>query len=171
MNLKNENFRPITLRKGTVGGWSPRMRFDLVVNTMVKSALSSGVITVNNPNTWRPLIDVRDVCTAYIRAIESDLDVTGVYNISYDNYTIGRLADEIKDELAAAGKKVEIKVNSIQDSRNYKVNTLKARTELDFRAKFSPRDSVAEVLNNITEGLDLEDIKFYNIKMFKEILS
>ena len=42
MNMESENFRPISLRKGTVGGWSPRMRFDLVVNAMTKSALSLG---------------------------------------------------------------------------------------------------------------------------------
>ena len=34
MNMETKDFRPISLRKGTVGGWSPRMRFDLVVNAM-----------------------------------------------------------------------------------------------------------------------------------------
>ena len=61
MNLQDESFRPISMRKGTVGGWSPRMRFDLVVNTMTKFALTQGKIVVHNPNLWRPLIDIRDV--------------------------------------------------------------------------------------------------------------
>ena len=61
MNMKDNNFRPISLRKGTVGGWSPRMRFDLVVNTMTKCALTEKKIIVHNPNLWRPLVDIRDV--------------------------------------------------------------------------------------------------------------
>ena len=68
MNLEDEVFRPISMRKGTVGGWSPRMRFDLVVNTMTKYALTQGKIVVHNPNLWRPLIDIRDVTQAYTKS-------------------------------------------------------------------------------------------------------
>ena len=75
MNMADKNFRPIALRKGTVGGYSPRMRFDLVVNAMTKSALTNKQIVVNNPSLWRPLIDIRDVVTAYIRCIESNLEI------------------------------------------------------------------------------------------------
>jgi nucleoside-diphosphate-sugar epimerase len=167
MNLKDKNFRPICLRKGTVGGYSPRMRFDLVVNTMVKCAIQDGTITVNNPSIWRPLIDVRDVATAYVRAIESNLEICGIYNILYDNYTIGRLAEELKDELKNHGINTSIVVRNIEDFRNYKVFNDKAKHELDFVAKYSPRESASEIIENINiEKIDFDDEKYYNIKTF-----
>ena len=87
--LEDNNFKPILFRKGTVGGWSPKMRFDLVVNTMLMTALTKKKITINSPKLWRPLINIKDVIQAYELAIEADLDITGVYNISGGNYTIG----------------------------------------------------------------------------------
>ena len=122
-----------------------------------------------NPTIWRPLVDIRDVCTAYVRAIESHLDVTGVYNISYDNYTIGRLADEIRSELLSRGKEIKLIINSVEDSRNYKVSTAKAKTELDFMARYTPRDSVSAILNNLPEDIDFNDEHYYNIRTFKEL--
>jgi nucleoside-diphosphate-sugar epimerase len=94
---------PSLLEKEQFGGYSPRMRFDLVVNAMTKTALSEGKIIVNNPAIWRPLVDIRDVVSAYVRSIEADLSVSGVYNILEENYTIGRLADEIKLTLESQG--------------------------------------------------------------------
>ena len=38
-HLEDDDFSVIILRKGTVSGYSPRMRLDLVVNTMFKTAL------------------------------------------------------------------------------------------------------------------------------------
>jgi nucleoside-diphosphate-sugar epimerase len=168
INMTDNKFRPIALRKGTVGGWSPRMRFDLVVNAMTKSALTDGVITVNNPSIWRPLVDVRDVVSAYVRSIESNIELSGVYNISEDNYTIGRLADVVKDTLVERGHEVSIETRSVQDFRNYKVLNTKAQMELDFKPRFTPRDSVLSILKNVKNGIDFEDKKYYNIKMFKE---
>jgi len=169
-SLEDENFRPISLRKGTVGGWSPRMRYDLVVNAMTKTAISEGKIIVNNPSIWRPLIDIRDACKAYIRAIEANLEITGVFNICYDNFTIGRLAEEIKDELKIHGIETELIIKDIQDVRNYKVTNDKARTVLDFVPRYHPaRDSVREILKNIDqENYDFKKKDYYNIAVFEE---
>ena len=168
MNLQDKNFRPIALRKGTVGGWSPRMRFDLVVNAMTKTALTQEKIIVNNPSIWRPLVDIRDVVAAYVRSIESNLDVSGIYNISEDNYTIGRLADLVKDTLIENGHKVTIETRNVQDFRNYKVMNTKAQAELDFKPRYTPQDSVRSILKNVQNNVDLSDKKYYNIQVFKE---
>src|SRR5947207_7999087 len=39
VQLADESFSVIALRKGTVSGFSPRMRFDLIINTMFKTAV------------------------------------------------------------------------------------------------------------------------------------
>ena len=41
-SLIDDGLCPVVLRNGTVYGYSPRMRFDLVVNTFVKDALLQG---------------------------------------------------------------------------------------------------------------------------------
>ena len=45
LELVGEGLCPVILRNGTVYGYSPRMRFDLVVNTFVKDALLKGQLS------------------------------------------------------------------------------------------------------------------------------
>ncbi len=171
MALEGDNFRPISLRQGTVGGWSPRMRFDLVVNTMTKSALLDGRILVNNPNLWRPLVDIRDVVSAYKKAIDSPLELTGVFNISEKNYTVGQLGEEIHKYLTSTrGYDVDLEILDIEDKRNYKVNTTKAKIELGFTSKYNPIDSVTDIFDNMDlDNCDFSDPKYYNIEVFTRL--
>src|SRR5208282_1853095 len=48
--LIDDNFSVISLRKGTISGYSPRMRLDLIINTMFKNAMKDSTVTVNNPS-------------------------------------------------------------------------------------------------------------------------
>lgn len=85
MHMIDKNFPVICFRKGTVCGYSPRMRLDLLVNTMLKSALRDNIITINNPSIWRPILSIQDVASAYIRAIESSKEISGIFNIASGN--------------------------------------------------------------------------------------
>lgn len=170
--LEDDNFRPILFRKGTVGGWSPKMRYDLVVNTMLKSAFTTGKIVVNNPKLWRPLVDIRDVIQGYELAIEADLGVTGVFNLSGVNLTIGDLGKQIHGALIDKGYDIELVINNNPDVRNYKVSTSKIEDELGYIAQFNPLDSLNEILSNIDPTTyDFNKDIYYNINIFKQILA
>src|SRR2546425_2081391 len=71
LKLADENFCPVILRQGTVYGWSPRMRYDLVVNTFVRDAISRGCLMVNaGGGMWAPLGDVSELARAMIGCVE-----------------------------------------------------------------------------------------------------
>src|ERR1700756_5474930 len=81
LQFADGDFSVIALRKGTVSGYSPRMRLDLIVNTMFKSGRKEGIVRLNNPAIWRPVLGIEGACTAYIRAIEASESISGIFNI------------------------------------------------------------------------------------------
>ena len=171
MILEDENFRPIMFRKGTVGGFSPRMRYDLVVNTMIMSGITKGKITVNSANLWRPLIDIRDAIQGYRLALEADLSISGVFNLSGFNFTIGELGTMITKELNDRGYNVELEILENLDIRNYKVSTNKIETQLGYKPRYTPTDTIKELFEKIDfSKYDFSTQEFYNIEIFKEVI-
>ena len=168
LQLQDENFSTIALRQGTVCGHSPRMRFDLIINTMFKCALLDGVITVNNPSIWRPLLDVRDTASAFLRAVQADKSISGVFNVAKDNFTVGQVADFVKDEVeACTDRKVRIAVKDIQDFRNYKVSCERARTCLGFQPKYTVTDITRSLYEHLAHYGDMGQKNYYNIEVFR----
>lgn len=170
MQLQDEAFSTIALRQGTVCGHSPRMRFDLIINTMFKCAVLDGEITVNNPSIWRPLLDVRDTASAFLRAVQADKTISGVFNVAKDNFTVGQVADFVKEEVeACTGKKVKIRIKDIQDFRNYKVSCERAKTYLGFQPKYAITDITRTLHENLASYGDLGQKPYYNIEVFKTL--
>ncbi len=164
------DFSAIALRQGTVCGHSPRMRFDLIVNTMFKTAMQEGRITVNNPAIWRPILDVRDSAAAFLRAIQADYSISGAFNVAYDNYTVGQIADFVKDEVERlSGKRVQIENKNAADLRNYKVSCQKARTMLGFAPRYDVSDMVRTLYSRLEEYGDFGRKEYYNIRVFKDL--
>jgi nucleoside-diphosphate-sugar epimerase len=171
--LTDQNFCPVVLRKGTVYGWSPRMRFDLVVNTFLKDALTRGKITIHyGGEMWRPLVDVRDAARAYIACVEADEDkVRGqIFNITFKNMRISELALRVKGALAEHGIPVEIDAAyGYTGVRNYRVSGRKIANVLDFRPVVTVEESVANALAKL-KGItisELENPRHYNIRWLK----
>jgi len=168
--LINDSFSVISLRKGTISGYSPRMRLDLIINTMFKTAMQSRTITVNNPSIWRPILSIEDASTAYIRAVEANENISGVFNIASGNHTVGEVADLIK---SAIRERLDIRVNldikHVQDFRNYKVSVEKAANVLSFHPAGSVRSIIDNLIDNMDKFGDWDNPAYSNIRMFKEL--
>ena len=135
--MADSNFCPVILRMGTLFGFSPRMRYDLVVNTFVKDAMTKGAITLHHGGQmWRPMAEVRDAARAYVALLEaSDELVRGeIYNLVFDNMRISELALRVRDTLVEKGIKTELRTDFKYASvRNYRVSGRKLTTRLGFR--------------------------------------
>jgi len=170
MQLADKDFSVISLRKGTISGYSPRMRLDLIINTMFKTAMRDRTITVNNPSIWRPILSIDDAAMAYTRAVEANPGLSGVFNVASGNYTVGEIGDLIKGTIEERmGIRVNLVIKHVQDFRNYKVSVEKAANVLSFH----PSDDVKSIVQNLIENMskfhDWDNPMYSNIMTFKEL--
>lgn len=172
MQLNDETFSVISLRKGTVSGYSPRMRFDLIINTMFKTAMKNHVITINNPSIWRPILSIEDAATAYIRAIEANQAISGIFNVASGNYTVGEVGDLVKE---AIEERLDIRINlcikHLQDFRNYKVSIEKAKNVLSFHPGGNVKAIVQSLIDNMSSYGGWDNPAYSNIESFRALES
>jgi nucleoside-diphosphate-sugar epimerase len=170
MQLADDDFSVISLRKGTISGYSPRMRFDLIVNTMFRSAMKDRAININNPSIWRPLLSIEDAATAYIRSVEASPRLSGIFNIASGNYTVGEVGDLVRTTIEERlALRIKVHINHIQDFRNYKVTTEKAVNVLSFHAKDDVRSIVGNLIDNMDKFSDWDNPAYSNIAAFKQL--
>ena len=173
LGMVGDDFCPVILRKGTVYGFSHRMRYDLVVNTFVKFALSQGYLNLHyGGEMWRPLVDVRDVARAYIPAIQAEEEkVKGqIFNVSRRNYRISELALRSREALRQMGIDAEIRVDyGYRGVRSYRVSTKKIEHVLGFRPKVSIAESVVDMVEKVRRYgyTDFDNPRYYNIRWMR----
>ncbi len=170
LQLAEEKFSVICFRQGTVSGYSPRMRLDLIVNAMFKTALEKNEVIINNPSIWRPILSIEDAVNAYIRAIESNGELSGIFNIASGNYTVGEVGDIVQGAVERAfQRKIKLTIKHIQDYRNYKVSVDKAVNVLSFKPKHDVDSILANLIENYDRFKDLSNPNYQNILKFKEL--
>ncbi len=171
--LADADFAPVSFRQGTVFGFSPRMRYDLVVNTFVKDALSEGKLHVFYGGAmWRPLIDVQDVARAYVTALECDADLIRgqVFNLASGNFRISELALRTQRALRPLGVPVELDTDySYRMVRSYRVSSDRAQRALGFSPRVTVEESIERMVSEIRRrGLtDFSHPRYYNIEWMK----
>lgn len=87
----------IGLRFGTVNGGSTVIRRDLMINSMVYAAKTTGTISVNNKHVSRPILSIRDLGRAMYSIINGQFRC-GVYNLASFNSTVDQISKLVKEK-------------------------------------------------------------------------
>ena len=170
LGLIDKGLCPVILRNGTVYGFSPRMRYDLVVNTFVKDALLQERLLLHGGGwMWRPLVDVRDVSDAMIAAFEAPADVVQgeVFNVLHSNYQIRELAMLVAGSVQLLGRTVRLEETPAPRlNRDYECSNAKLSHTLGFSPCRSVVEAVSEMLAEIdlSDRSSLTDPRYYNIR-------
>ena len=169
-HFQDDSFSVISLRQGTVSGYSPRMRLDLIINTMFKCAVEENLITVNNPSIWRPILSLSDASVAFLRAIQVDYAIGGVFNVASLNCTVGHAGDVVRTEARRLlATPIGLVMRNVQDVRSYKVSTEKAETELGFQPSALLQDIVVDLYENREGFVDTSNDEYYNVRVFRRL--
>lgn len=172
LKLQDKKFDVIILRKATVYGYSPRMRYDLVVNSFTKDSVSVGKMFLHGGGeVWRPMIDIEDVAEIYLRLVESNLK--GIYNAVGSNIRVSEIALRVKETLQEKGIKPELVCEyniPLSSLRSYRVSGKKLIKDLKFEPQGNIQSAVRNILENIEKIKDFNNPCYYNIRWMEKYL-
>ena len=164
------DFVPVILRQGTAYGYSPRMRFDLVVNTFIKDALLRGTLFLHGGGwMWRPLVDVTDIAEAHLRALAAPPELVGgeIFNVVHENFQIRQLAMLVAGSLSLHNRHVRLENAPLPAlNRNYRCSNRKLQDRLGFTPRVTVLESIERILSNISLETPsvLAHPRYYNIE-------
>ena len=141
-----ENY--IIFRLGTVYGWSPRMRFDLVINIIIEKVLWNEAVEIYGGTQWRPFVHVKDAANALVLGAETTIKGE-IFNLVAENHQILEIVKQITDNF-------EI-VTDTKDSRSYHVDNEKIKNQL----KWVPEMTIDKTIQEFKKVNYKENI-YYN---------
>jgi len=153
--LADESFTPVYLRNATAYGHSPMLRIDLVVNSLLASAMAYGEIRIQSDGSpWRPLIHCRDIGRAFAAFAKAPKEA--VHNkavnvgANSENYQVHDVGDQVQRLMPSARVVYTGEVGA--DPRNYRVNfDLLSKLLPDFQLQYKLATGMEELHRKMVE--------------------
>lgn len=155
VNAKRRDFHPTILRIGSCYGYSPRMRFDLPANKIIRDAVLNRKISLPSGDEQRAFIHVSDACQAISRCLAGHLNMVSgeTFNVcaTGQNYSM----QDISNRVSAIVPDVSVNLGGNSPGvEDYKLSDSKLLKLLDF----SPEWELDQGIHQLKEAL--EDGKF-----------
>jgi nucleoside-diphosphate-sugar epimerase len=144
-NLKGR--KVIGLRFGTVNGWAPNLRVDVMINAMYHSVQNGLGIQVMNRGISRAILGIEDLCRAVLSCI--DKPTLGIYNLASFNATVGDIAQAVKAKLG-----IEIVDRGItRNAYDFALDTSLFEQTYDFTFKETPATIIDSLIERYGESI------------------
>lgn len=164
----------VCVRPGTVNGYAPRVRLDLIINNFTIRALINKKISFFGGWQLRPSINVNDMVRVYKLLLEApdELVHEKAFNAGFDNTTVEDMAKMVVNVLKKNNIENDIQLEKLDvpDKRSYHLNSEKIKKELGFVPNFTIEDgilSIVEAFNNKLLDDPLNNPIYHNTKMMK----
>lgn len=177
--LANDDFSPVFLRSATAYGFSPRIRFDLVLNNLMAYAFTSKQVYLKSDGmAWRPIVHIEDISRAFIAALEAPREVVHnqVFNVGVttENYRVREIAEIVK--ATVPGSSLAYAQGAGADKRSYRVDCSKISRRLpNFRPRWTAPAGAKELYQRYADfGLapeDFEGPRYQRLAYLKSLLS
>lgn len=134
----------VGLRFGTVGGYSPNYRRENLMNSISIDAITKRHITISNPDLYRSLLGIDDLCRAIEVILRNKITGHKIYNLS-----------SVNKKIIEFGKTIQTLVNcdlTINDSMKtgYSFRSTSKLFESDFNFKFN--NSIRTIFEKIQKN-------------------
>lgn len=131
------------LRFGSVNGWSPNMRLDLMINSMTLSSLNNKEVNVFNGHAHRPILSINDLVRAINKIIDTEEDKRGVYNLASFNDNILEIGKKVSSYM-----NVPLKDNGKNFTYDFSISSEKFIETFDFKFTDSVESIAQEIVDN-----------------------
>ena len=170
LDMSDNNFTVTVLRFSSVYGTSPRMRFDISVNSMVLELFKKQKIVVRGKSNRRPFIHILDAVKAYLMFLNAKPDLINgeIFNVGSDeqNFQIGDLAKEI---VKSIGIQCDLELGDTQDHRSYTTSFKKINEKIGYSTEHSLKQGVKEIFEDLKSNKISDNLKTITLEWYKEI--
>lgn len=139
-----EGYTIVGLRFGTVNGWSPNIREELMINSMTKKSIFEKALTINNKKIKRPILGLADITNAIETIIASP--ISGIYNLASFTDTVEHISTIVSQTFNSA----LIDTSDFKDVYDFDMSTTKFKNTFNF----SFNETVESIIKELSTHID-----------------
>ena len=156
------------LRFGTVNGFSPRMRSDVMINSMIYNGKTNGEIKLYVKDVMRPILGISDLSLAIKKILSCGIDLRGIYNLASFNKTAEEISASVSRctgfPVVDMGNNITNITNSKLQTKSYNFSIDSSKFKKNFNFEF--KDTVESITDEII--LNFNSITFSNRSNVRE---